>query len=545
VSSADQTVWGVLDGACAANPEKELLIVDGARYTYRQVHESAARLAESFASWGVAPGEVIALWLPNGFEWITTFFAAARVGAITFGINTRLRMDEVGVLLLQARAKVFVISHLRGSSNYIDTACQLIPGLRDNAGAVESNRFPNLERVVCTGDTAVPGMYRWHDLLKAESYRSDRPALAHARSIALLQSTSGSTAKPKCVKLFHGALTRNGFNTGERMGLDQDDKVFAPGPFFHVGGLVTGLLDVVTHRATLVTMAHYEAGRALEVLEKEQCTARLGIDTMYQRELEHPEFASRDLRHLRKGAFMGASHVFREACTRMGMSNLISIYGLSEASPIVATTSPTDSIDVRATTVGKPQEGVEVQIMDLTSGEPVARGETGEIWVRGWSVMEGYFNDPAATAAALDADGWLHTGDLGRLDASSYLVFAGRVKDVIRVGGENVSAQEVENVILTHPAIRTAQVVAVKDRDLGEVPFAFIEPHPDASWTQEEMMRYCLERLARFKTPREFHLVRDWPMTGVGKIQKVTLRDWAADLRSGSTNSLGRHNERE
>jgi len=528
---ADQTVWGVLDSACSANPDKELLIVDGARYTYRRVHESAARLAQSFADWGVAPGNVIALWLPNGFEWITTLFAAARLGAITFGINTRLRMDETGALLLQSQARVLVVSHARGSSNYIDTTHQLIPGLSDGDGSVKSSGFPHLAHVVCTGETAVPGMHRWHDLLKAPAYGSDRPARAHARSIALLQSTSGSTAKPKCVKLFHGALTRNGFNTGERMGLTCDDKVFAPGPFFHVGGLVTGLLDVVTHRATLVTTSHYEAGKALEVLEKEQCTARLGIDTMYQRELEHPEFPQRDLRHLRKGAFMGAAHVFREACTRMGLSDLISIYGLSEASPIVATTVPTDSIDVRAATVGKPQPGVEIKIVDWGIGEPVSPGATGEIWVRGWSVMDGYFNDPAATALALDENGWLHTGDLGRLDSNSNLIFAGRVKDVIRVGGENVSAQEVENVLLAHPAIRTAQVVAVQDRDLGEVPFAFIEPHPEATWTQEEMTRYCLERLARFKTPREFHLVRDWPMTGVGKIQKVTLRDWAADIR--------------
>ncbi|MDY6944087.1 MAG: AMP-binding protein [Pseudomonadota bacterium] len=529
MTPVDHTVWGALDSACASNPDKELLIVDGARYTYRRVHESAARLAESFANWGVAPGDVIALWLPNGFEWITTFFAAARVGAITFGINTRLRMDETAGLLQQSQAKVFVVSHVRGSSNYVDTTHQLIPGLRESDGSVESDRFPSLNHVVCTGEAAVPGMHRWQDLLQETS--SYRPAHADASSVALLQSTSGSTAKPKCVKLRHESLTRNGFNSGERMGLNQHDKVFAPGPFFHVGGLVTGLLDVVTHRATLVTMAHYEAGKALEVLEKEQCTARLGIDTMYQRELEHPDFPSRDLRHLRKGAFMGAAHVFRAACTKMGITDLISIYGLSEGSPIVATTAPTDSIDVRATTVGKPHEGVEVKIVDLQTREPVPQGETGEICVRGWNVMEGYFNDPAATAQALDADGWLRTGDLGRWDASSYLVFAGRAKDVIRVGGENVSAQEVENVLLSHPAIRIAQVVAVQDRDLGEVPFAFIESHPDASWTQEEMANFCTERLARFKTPREFHLVREWPMTGVGKIQKVTLRDWAAEIR--------------
>ena len=526
----DQTIWGALDSACSSNPDKELFIVDGARYTYRDVRERATRLAESFANLGLAPGDVIGLWLPNGLEWITTFFAAARIGAITFGINTRLRMEETSFLLLQSQAKALVVSHLPGSSNYVDATYQLIPELREAKGSAKSFRFPHLDHVICTGVTAFPGMHLWRDLLKAETNNIDRPEHANPRSVALLQYTSGSTGHPKGVKLIHGAITKNGFGTGERMGLNRNDKLFAPNPFFHVAGPVTGLLNVVTHRATLVTMEHYDAGKALELLEKEQCTARLGIDTMYQRELEHPDFPGRDLRHLRKGLCMGGPHIFREAYERMGMSDIISVYGLSEASPIVTSTVPTDSIDVRASTVGKPQEGVELKIEDLGSRKPVALGETGEVMVRGWNVMEGYFNDPAATAQAIDEDGWLHTGDLGRFDSSSNLIFAGRLKDVIRVGGENVSAQEVENVLLRHPDIKIAQVVAVPDRDLGEVPLAFIELHPDASWTEEEMGLFCRDRMARFKIPREFHFIHEWPMTGGGKIHKVTLRDWAAEI---------------
>jgi fatty-acyl-CoA synthase len=318
------------------------------------------------------------------------------------------------------------------------------------------------------------------------------------------------------------------------MGLNQNDKLFAPNPFFHVAGPVTGLLNVVTHRATLVTMEHYDAGKALELLEREECTARLGIDTMYQRELEHPDFSSRDLQHLRKGLCMGGPYIFRQAYERMGMSDIISVYALSEASPNVTSTIPTDPLDVRASTVGKPQQGVELKIEDLVSRKAVAPGETGEIMVRGWNVMEGYFNDPAATAQAIDEDGWLHTGDLGRFDSSSNLIFAGRLKDVVRVGGENVSAQEVENMLLRHPNIKIVQVVAVPDRDLGEVPLAFIELHPNASCTEEEMGLFCRDRMARFKIPREFHFIHDWPMTGSGKIQKAMLREWASDIRRKS-----------
>lgn len=525
----DQTVWGVLDGACSSNPDKELLVVDGARYTYRDVRERAARLAESFVNLSLGPGDVIGLCLPNSLEWITTFFAAARIGAITFGINTRLRVEEIGFLLLQSQAKVLVVSHLPGSSNYIDATYQLIPELRGHKGSAKSLRFPHLDHVICTGVTAFPGMRLWGDLLKAAT-NFGRSEHANPRNVALLQYTSGSTGHPKGAKLIHGAITKNGFGTGERMGLTRNDKLFAPNPFFHVAGPVTGLLNVVTHRATLVTMEHYDAGKALELLEKEQCTARLGIDTMYKRELEHPDFPSRDLRHLRKGLCMGGPHIFREVYERMGMSDIISVYALSEASPNVTSTIPSDSIEVRASTVGKPQEGVELKIEDLGSRKRVALGETGEVMVRGWNVMEGYFNDPAATAQAIDEDGWLHTGDLGRFDSSSNLIFAGRLKDVIRVGGENVSAQEVENVLLRYPDIKIAQVVAIPDSNLGEVPLAFIELHPNASCTEEEIGLFCRDRMARFKIPREFHFVHEWPMTGSGKIQKVILRDWAAEF---------------
>jgi fatty-acyl-CoA synthase len=526
----DQTVWGVLDSACLWSPDKELLVVDGARYTYREVRDRAGRLADSFVNLGLGLGDVIGLWLPNGLEWIVSFFAAARIGAITFGINTRLRIDEVAFLLSQSQAKALMVSHLPASLNYIEATYQLIPELRGGKASLHSLQFPRFSHVICTGNTELPGMLLWRDLLEGET-KFVRSEDVTSSTVALLQYTSGSTGQPKGAKLIHGAITRNGFGTGERMGLNRNDKLFAPNPFFHVAGTVTGLLNVVTHRATLVTMAHYEAGKALEVLEHEQCTARLGLDAMYQRELEHPDFSSRDLQALRKGVCMGAPHIFRQAYDRMGISDIISIYALSEASPNVASTVPTDSLDVRASTVGKPQAGVELKLAHLDSKNPVALGDTGEIMVRGWNVMEGYFNDPAATAQAIDEDGWLHTGDLGRFDSNWNLIFVGRLKDVIRVGGENVSAQEVENVLLRYPDIKMAQVVAILDRDLGEVPFAFIELHPNASCTEQELTTFCRERLARFKIPRVFHFVDEWPTTGSGKIQKVILRERAASSK--------------
>ncbi len=525
----EQTVWQVLEAAAAANFEKDLLVVDGVRYTYQNVLEQSKRLADSFVELGLKPGDLICLWLPNSLEWVVSFFAAARIGAIPVGINTRLRLEELAYLISHSQAKALVVSHLPAGVDFIELTYQLLPELSSGETSFRSSRFPNLQRVIFTGSMRQPGMLLWSELVgprPAARVPSFQPA---PDDIALVQYTSGTTGQPKGAMLTHGAITRNGFGTGERMGLNREDRLFAPNPFFHVAGTVTGLLNVVTHGATLVTMAHYEAGAALKLLDREECTAHLGLDIIYQREMEHPDFPGRKLA-LRKGICMGASHIFRQACSRMGMTDTISVYALSEASPNVSTTLPTDSIEIRASTAGKPQPGVEVRIAHPESNRPVAPGQVGEILVRGWNVMKGYFKDPAATAKVIDQEGWLHTGDLGRFDGLSNLIFAGRLKDVIRVGGENVSAEEVENFLLKHPAVKLAQVVAVADRELGEVPVAFVELRPDTVSTEEQLFSFCRGRLARFKLPRTFYLITEWPTTGTGKIQKSILRERASAL---------------
>lgn len=524
----EQTIWQALEAAAQAHPAKELLVVDAARYTYRDVWQQAQALAAGLHDAGLGRGDVLALWLPNGVEWVVALGAAARLGAIVVSVNTRLREEEVAYLLAQSQAGALVVSHRPGGVDFVELTYKLLPELR--TGGRPAQRFPHLRTVVCTGEEPRPGLLPWAALTAPRA----APPVAHPspHDVALVQYTSGSTGQPKGAMLTHAGLLRDAKLFGDRMRIDADDRFFTANPLFHVAAVVTGLLNVLTHDATLVTMAHYEAGAALALLARERCTARNGLDTMLQRELAHPDYPRHDLRALHKGTMMGSGEVFRRAVERMGLRDLVSQYSLSEASCNVASTVPSDPLAVRATTVGRPLPGVELRLAAPESGAAVAPGGLGEILVRGWNVMHGYWRDPAATAHAIDADGWLHTGDLGRFAADGNLVFAGRLKDVVRVGGENVSALEVENFLLRHPAVKVAQVVGAPDADLGEVPVAFVELHAGACCTEAELLAHCQGRLARFKQPRAIGFISEWPLTGSAKIRKPDLRALAPTLYS-------------
>lgn len=527
----DQTIWHTLAAAARSCPSRELLVVDDARYSYREILDLSQGLASALVREGVGRGDIIAFWLLNSLEWVVSFFAAARIGAVSVGLNTRLREDEIAYLLAQSQAKALVVSHRPGGVDFVELTYRLLPELRAGESAVCSDRFPSLRTIICTDPSPRPGMLVWPELAKPLPQASVPARPASPDDLALIQYTSGSTARPKGALLTHAALTRDARYFGDRMSITAEDRFFSGNPCFHVAAVVASLLNVVTHRATYVTMAHYEAGAALALLEREQCTARNGMDTMFQREMSHPDFVHRQL-VLRKGTMMGAGTVFRLAHDRLGMTGVISQYSLSEASCNATSTKATDPLDLRATTVGRPLPGVELRLADPTTGAALPAGAVGEILLRGWNVMRGYHRDAQATAQAIDAEGWLHTGDLGSLDPGGNLAFVGRLKDVVRVGGENVAAAEVENFLLTHPAVKVVQVVAAPDGDLGEVPVAFVELQPDAECMADDLLAYCQGRLARFKVPRAIGFVTEWPVTGSGKIRKPDLMAQAAALRA-------------
>ncbi|HEX7371316.1 MAG TPA: AMP-binding protein, partial [Thermodesulfobacteriota bacterium] len=338
------------------------------------------------------------------------------------------------------------------------------------------------------------------------------------------------TAFPKGVMLTHDGVIRDGFYLGERQTLTAEDLLFCPLPFFHVGGAVISTLSVLTHGACLAFLETYDPLESLKVVHKERCTAMNGIETHFLMMYQHPEFSRYDVSSLKKGWAIGPAEVVRSVYQKMGLTKVLNIYGTSETSPNVTTTFVDDPLELRMAFHGLPHKETEIKIIDLSGGETLPDGKEGEICVRGWNVMKGYYKKPEETAGAIDPQGWLHTGDLGFIDPKTrYLKFTGRFKDMLRVGGENVSAMEVESFLLTHPKVKQAQVIGVPDPRLTEVGMAFLELKEGMSATEEEILAFCKGKIAGFKIPRYVTLVKEFPLTGSGKIQKFKLKEQALE----------------
>ena len=357
--------------------------------------------------------------------------------------------------------------------------------------------------------------------------RKQMEAEVSCEDVVLLQYTSGTTAFPKAAMLCHGQVLRNAAQMGERAGIDETDRVLSAMPMFHVGGSVCALLGAITLGYTLYLNPVFDAAETLETIERESITTYIGLESMFISLRNHPDFARRSRSSLHKGWTAGTSSLLRMVAEEIGIKHICPLYGLSEGSPNVTIADWRDPYEKRLNTMGRPQTGVEMKILSAATGEVAPFGEIGEICFRGYNVMKGYYKDPEATARVIDADGWLHTGDLGKMDSGGYLTWTGRLKDTLRVGGENISALEVENLLGGHPAVQSAIVIGVPDERLGEVPFAYIQLKPDQKLTAEEIIVFCKERVSGFKVPRHVRFVEQFPMTGSGKIQKYEMKKGA------------------
>ncbi len=483
-----RTLGDFLARAAETRGDAEALVTPTGRLSFSEVHQKASNVAGGLQSLGLKRGDHVAILMGNDENWLSLFYGAALLGAVTVPVNTRFKKAELEYCLKQSDSKALF---------YVERF------MKQDFGAMVRDIRPPLAFDVSN---------------------SPLPSAALKRSEAspgdplLMQFTSGTTAYPKGAMLTHDNMLRDAWEAGTRVGVRPEDRYFNCRPFFHVAGSTLSALMALVHRCCLVTLPAFEAGPALEIMERERCTLLSGNDTIFQMLMGHADFPRRKLA-LRGGWAAAGPQTMQRIIDVLGAKEICAAYGLSEASPNVVMSDWRDPEELRVNGLPLPLPGVSVRI----SAE-------GEIQVRGWNVMRGYYRNDEANAKAFTPDGWLRTGDLGELTADGRLRMVGRLKDVFRVGGENVAPAEVEEVLLSHPAVETAQVVGVPDARLGEVPCAYVTLKAGLSSSEEELLGYMKERCANFRVPRYLRIVRDFEaigMTASGKVQKHKLREHA------------------
>jgi len=490
-------------------------VEQGLRYTYTEFAGEVDRVARGLMRIGVAKGDRVGIWSPNYAEWVLVQYATARIGAILVTVNPAYRSSELEYVLNQSQASVLVAVESFLTSDYRSMIAEVW------------DRVP-AERVIYlhTPD--------WDTLLEAaETVPADRLEERSARlepdDAINIQYTSGTTGFPKGATLSHRNIMNNGLFIGEACKYTAEDRVCIPVPFYHCFGMVLGNLACTTHGAAMVIpAAGFNAKATLEAVAAERCTSLYGVPTMFIAELGEPDLAGYDLSSLRTGIMAGSPcpiEVMRQVVDQMNMSEVTIAYGMTETSPVSTQTSADDPLEKRVTTVGRVHPHVEIRIVDPATGEVVPRGTSGEFQTRGYSVMLGYWNDPERTAEAIDADGWMHTGDLAVMDDEGYVNIVGRIKDMIIRGGENVYPREVEEFLHTHPDIVDVQVIGVPDVRYGEEIMAWVQLRDGAGTTADDIEDFCRGTIAHYKVPRYIKITDTFPMTITGKIQKFKMRE--------------------
>ncbi len=521
----------VLGRTAAARAAHDGLVTDRMRLSWSDVHAKSWQMARAMHALGIRKGDHIGILMGNNAAWVTLFFGAALIGAVTVPVNTRFKAAELAFCLKQADVKALFLADKFLNIDFVAFLREAEPAVD---AALPGATLPFLRHVVVMGEDVPKAAIAWKAFRKIEETVGESQFQADCALVTpddplLMQFTSGTTAYPKGVLLTHHNMLRNAWSCGMRMGVTPEDRYFNCRPFYHVAGTTLSLLVALTFGATLVTQPTFEAGGALKLLADERCTLTSGNDTLFQLMMGHAEFDPKKL-HLRGGWSAAGPQTMRRIIDEMGMKGVCIAYGLSEASPNVVFSDWRDAEELRVNGRALPHEGVEVRIANSDTNAPLAPNLQGEIQVRGWNVMKGYYKNDAANASVFTPDGWLRTGDLGVLGDDGRLLMVGRLKDVFRVGGENVAPAEVEEVLLAHGAVATAQVIGVPDARLGEVPAAYVTLKSGASATEDELIAWCKARCANFRVPRHLRIVADFEaigMTGSGKVQKNKLREHA------------------
>jgi fatty-acyl-CoA synthase len=518
----EETIGEVFSKTAARLPDHEALVVrhQGRRYTYGELEAAVDRLARGLMALGIEKGDRVGMWSPNNAEWVLVQFATAKVGAILVNINPAYRASEVEYALRQSGCRMLISAPRFKTSDY--------PAMIEEVRA----NLPDLEREVYLGTP------EWERLAAGEGAITDADLIARGASLSTadainIQYTSGTTGFPKGATLTHRNILNNSYFMGIRLGYTHEDRICVPVPFYHCFGMVAGNLCAAVHGATVVVPDEaFEATAVLETVEVERCTSLYGVPTMFIAELEHPEFDRFDLSSLRTGGMGGSPcpiEVMKQCIARMNMREVAVLYGMTELSPVITQTDPNDPLEFRTGTVGRALDHVEVKIVSPETGETVARGVEGECCARGYGVMQGYWNDPERTAEAIDADGFMHTGDVAVMDADGYVNIRGRTKDMIIRGGENISPREIEEYLYTHPDVSDVQVVGVPDRKFGEEVMAWVQLREGAQVDEQALRDFCRGAISHYKVPRYIRFTKEFPLTVTGKIQKFRLRDMAVE----------------
>lgn len=530
------TLGQAFDATVARHADSEALVVrhQGLRYTWRQLADQVDILARALMALGVGLGDRVGIWSPNCAEWCILQIASAKVGAILVTINPAYRVAELEYVLRQSGCRWLVCAGTFKTSDYHAMVQALVPQTsRMEPGEWASERLPELRGVISLAHEPPSGFLPWRALADSAGQTSIEAYEARQRQLRCeqpvnIQYTSGTTGAPKGATLSHHNILNNGRMVGRSLGLTAHDRLVIPVPLYHCFGMVMANLGCLTHGSTMIYPNDaFDAELTLRTVAEERASVLYGVPTMFIALLDHPVRTQLDLSSLRSGVMAGATcpiEVMRRVIDQLHMAEVQIAYGMTETSPVSLQTGPNDALELRVTTVGRTQPHLETKLVDA-DGVTVARGETGELCTRGYSVMLGYWGDLEATRQAIDAAGWMHTGDLAVMDEAGYVRIVGRNKDMIIRGGENIYPRELEEFFHTHPAVAEAQVVGIPCSRYGEALVAWIRLRPGQVVTAAQLQAWCRAHVAHFKVPQHIRFVEAFPMTVTGKVQKFRMRE--------------------
>jgi fatty-acyl-CoA synthase len=537
-----KTVGDLLDEVALKFPEKEALVdlSQGKRFSYKELLATVNQAAKGFLQLGLKQGDHLALWSPNRWEWTMTQFALAKIGVVLISIDINCKIEQLEYFLRQSDSRSLVMAEGMKGSEYIDMIRQLCPEVKEaSPGQFTSRMFPELRNIILVSGRTVGGMFHWKKILDMgrdvpDGMLAERQGSCREDHAVTILYTSGTTGAPKGVMSTHFGIINTTLASAENQRLTEKDRLCLSVPLSHMFGCVCVTLASVIKGATLVIPSEtFDPVKILEAIEKERCTAIYGSPSAFIALMGDPRYRASDVKSLRTGIMGGAQcpmEVMKKVVDEMGVREIVIGYGQTESSSWITMTHPDDPLELRVSTVGRPLPNVEAKIIDPISGDevPTDAGAVGEICARGFN-MKGYYKMPSATANAIDSGGWLHTGDLGSMDGSGYVRTAGRLKEVINKGGKVLFPTEIEEVLFCHPKILNVQVFGVPDKKLGEEVAAWIKLEEGTTATEEEIHRYCKERLPVSHLPRYIKFVREFPTTPLGKVQKFKMREMATE----------------